>query len=525
MKDLAHRNVSLTRRFFPLALAGALWLPTIPASSVQSEWVYPAANGKLNYKTLPGGDRISDFSHAGYGGGGINLPVVPVQKTIAPSGDEDSAAIQEAVDAVGSLPLKNGFRGAVLLEPGIFHCGKPITISQDGVVVRGSGSDEKGTTIVMTGEAHVCLVIQGQNLKFPKEESSDVYPVSDSYVPSGTTSLSVKDAKGLKAGDTVLVRWLRTAAWIQFMGMDNLIRDGKLQNWIKADSAVSFQRKIEAIDGNRITLDVPLADSIDSKFLSAVVVKTQSPKRLTQCGFESLRIHSLPPTGTLKAKNNTAMTVDNSEDCWFRDIVTNDTLNIAVVLGGARRITLLNINAHHTATIEKGAGYPADFTLRGSQVLIDRCSSEGDGAFFVDTAHASSSLNVALNCHFEGKGAIQPHQRWSTGLLVDSCQVPDGKIEFINRNTAGSGHGWAMGWAVAWNCLAKTFQIQQPPGSINWCIGCVGEMDWGKWKEGEAAPQPGPWLSSHGTPVEPASIYLAQLRERLGPQAVANIGY
>ena len=78
---------------------------------------------------------------------------------------------------------------------------------------------------------------------------------------------------------------------------------------------------------------------------------------------------------------------------------------------------------------------------------------------------------------------------------------------------------------MAWNCTAKWLDVQQPPGSINWCIGCTGEMDWGRLKKDEAPPQPGPWLSSHGTPVQPASLYLEQLRERLGSQALANIGY
>ena len=187
-------------------------------------------------------------------------------------------------------------------------------------------------------------------------------------------------------------------------------------------------------------------------------------------------------------------------------------------IGVVAKHFLRNINALHTATVEKGAGYPADFTLRGSQVLIDRCSSKGDGAFFVDTAHAPATLNVALNCVFEGKGAIQPHQRWSTGLLIDSCKLPAGKIEFINRGTSGSGHGWAIGWAVAWNCTAVGLEMNQPPGSMNWCIGCTGEMRKG-------TPPDSPWLSSLNKPVEPSSLYLAQLRERLGPQAVVNIGY
>jgi hypothetical protein len=195
-----------------------------------------------------------------------------------------------------------------------------------------------------------------------------------------------------------------------------------------------------------------------------------------------------------------------------------DSLGNVFVAGGARRITLKGVHATHTATVEKGAGYPSDFTIRGSQVLIDRCSSKGDGSFYVATLGSTATLNVVLHCEFQGRGAIQPHMYWSTALLIDSCRLSEGKIDFINRGTSGSGHGWAIGWAVAWNCTAKWFNIQQPPGAMNWCIGGVGELD------KKASPK-GPWLSSHGIPVEPTSLYLAQLRERIGAQALTSIGY
>src|SRR5687767_14222731 len=70
-----------------------------------SEWVYPGPKGKLVYKTTPGGDRIMDFSHAGYMGGGVALPTVPVKRTVKPSGGEDDVtAIQAAIDEVSALP-------------------------------------------------------------------------------------------------------------------------------------------------------------------------------------------------------------------------------------------------------------------------------------------------------------------------------------------------------------------------------------------------------------------------------------
>jgi hypothetical protein len=134
--------------------------------------------------------------------------------------------------------------------------------------------------------------------------------------------------------------------------------------------------------------------------------------------------------------------------------------------------------------------------------------------------------NVLLNCTFSGHGSrIQPHQRWSTGLLVDNCTMADGGIDFMNRGVAGSGHGWTMGWAVAWNCIAKTYIIQNPPGAMNWAIGCLGKRE-----QTARLFDSSPILSegtfdAHGTPVAPQSLYLAQLAERKGMQALTNIGY
>jgi len=58
----------------------------------QSQWVYPGAGGKLTYRTLPAGDRIMDFSYAGYGGGGVAVPDVPVKATVQPGGDDPARA-------------------------------------------------------------------------------------------------------------------------------------------------------------------------------------------------------------------------------------------------------------------------------------------------------------------------------------------------------------------------------------------------------------------------------------------------
>ena len=69
---------------------------------------------------------------------------------------------------------------------------------------------------------------------------------------------------------------------------------------------------------------------------------------------------------------------------------------------------------------------PADFALRGTQLLVVSCGSKGNDEMYVITGARNQGPNVVLDSLFMGDGHIQPHQRWSTGFLVDSTQVPQG---------------------------------------------------------------------------------------------------
>jgi hypothetical protein len=164
---------------------------------------------------------------------------------------------------------------------------------------------------------------------------------------------------------------------------------------------------------------------------------------------------------------------------------------------------------------------PADFNIDGAEVLIHRSASRGSNrSFSMITQSGVPGPTVVLNFAVSGiNPPLQPHQRWATGLLVDNAKMEAGNVEFIDRTNLGTGHGWTVGWAVAWNSIAPGFRIELPPGSMNWAIGNKGNM---------AAPGAGHEsgiFDSHGTPVSIKSLYLAQLCERLGPQALVNIGY
>ena len=343
-KNIFHSAGSL---LLSAALTAGLCLQTQIAAAGQSEWVRPGSDSKLTYKTLPAGDHFMDFSCAGYQGGGVKIPTVPVKATVSPSGGDDTKSIQDAINQVSQIELQSGFRGAVLLAPGVFNCGETLTIKADGVVLRGSGFGANGTTIKMTGVPHLCFSIGGGG-----ETKAVGRPVAitDAYLPAGSDSFHVSSAENFKAGDTVLINRPATPAWVKFMGMDKLVRNGKEERWVSGE--IRTERTIRNVSGNVLTLDVPLADSFDSKLLNppgGSVVRSDASGRLTQIGVENLRIVSPPQAVTIDQPLYQAMKMDGVADAWVRDLTVENSVNSFYFGEHTRRLTIENVDVRHAA--------------------------------------------------------------------------------------------------------------------------------------------------------------------------------
>jgi hypothetical protein len=97
-------------------------------------------------------------------------------------------------------------------------------------------------------------------------------------------------------------------------------------------------------------------------------------------------------------------------------------------------------------------------------------------------------------------------------LLFDN--IYGGQIRVQNRGASGSGHGWAGAQTLFYNCKSykDDIMVNSPKAARNWGIGCVGLKQNGS----------GYW-ESWGTNVLPRSLYLEQLQDRLGSDAVSNV--
>jgi hypothetical protein len=510
-------------RRIALSLMAVLAAVPLWAHRARLPWVTVNGAGRLVYRTLPRGDRIADFSCAGYMGGGVPLPTVPAAVVVKPSGGDDTAAIQHAIDQVSALPVRNGFRGAVMLAPGRFECSGTLTIGASGVVLRGSGATSGGTILQMTGQPHVAFAIYGDETIQPAGPAAHI--VQD-YVPSGAQSITVDDPAAFAAGDTVRIVRFTTPAWLHFMGMDHLSRNGRPETWVGHD--IATLRTVVARQGNVLQLDVPLTDSYDRKYLppeGAEVRKVLISGRIEQVGVQDLHIVAPPRYVDFHSPLFRAMNIDGLRDGWVKNILVNDTTEGIDLQKNALRVTMENVFFRHKATVTSPAK-PADFLLAGTQLLVYRCGSTGDDEFYVMTGARNQGPNVVLDSKFLGDGRIQPHQRWATGLLIDNTQVPQGGIDMMSRGELGSGHGWTMGWGVVWNSAAASLVIQNPPGAANWSIGTSGDEQTAPMKivgvpRRELGPDlPQGIIESAGHRVLPESLYRAQLAQRLGARAL-----
>ncbi len=506
----------------------------------QSEWAWVGDDGKLQYKQTPRGDRIPDFSHAGYGGGGVALPEVPVAITLEPEPGDATERLQAAIDDLGEQPLdEQGFRGAILLKAGQYELAGPIYLRHSGIVLRGEGDGVAGTTIRATGTSESFwsrLIDVGAESGQWREVQGTRTEVVDGYVPAGTHEIAVEDASSFAVNDTVIVLRRANEQWVSDLGMNQIPPDpgGNLNvQWEAKDYNYRYDRVITAIDGNVITIDAPLGDAINQDYGGGAVYKYEFPERISNVGIEHLRAVAQHQGRRDEDGDHYRMfvNIDRAENVWVRN-VTSYHFGFAQVRAMRRSkwLTVQDCKALDPAA-KFGGSRRYGFYLSGQLALVQRCFANEDRHAFAWNQHTLGP-NVFLDCHaVDSHVDSGPHHRWSVAGLLDNVRIPNHSIRVQNRLIMGNGHGWAGANFVIWNSRADHFVLHSPPMSQNWAIGVIGKRRAPNYKNSYGGGPHG-WgyrdqdqrhWDSHNQPVKPVSLYLKQLEDRLGSQAVRNI--
>ena len=469
------------------------------------------ASGALVYQADAAGNRVPDFSHAGYGGGGVPLPDLQARLRVEPGPGDDGARIQAALDQVSALaPDAAGLRGAVLLAPGRYEIDGQLTITASGVVLRGSGAGEDGTVLVATGTGRRALIeVAGRD---GRRSLGELIAVDDAIVPVGSMSLRVADPTGLKPGVSVTIKRPSTAEWIKFMGMDDSPgRQG--YQWKPGSLDVTWDRVITAVQGDVVTLDAPLTLALEKRFGGATVRAYVQEGYLERCGVERLRCVSNYDLANNFDEQHAWNGIDlhGVRDSWVADVTAVHFAGSAVQVGAkAARVTVQDCAS--IAPVSELAGYRRlAFHNRGQQVLFSRCVSESGRNDFT-TGYLTAGPNVFLQCEARQTTSFSGSLgSFSSGLLFDGVKIDGASFRIDNLETFNQGVGWAAVNSMLWQCNAGVIVCRTPPGARNWAVAVwaqfVGDGSW--------------HLVSQF--AKPESIYRAQLEARSGPAALAAL--
>ena len=471
--------------------------------------------GRLTYDFDDHGNRVPDFSSCGYAGGGREIPDAPVRVAVSPVAGDETARIQKAIDYVSSLPADtNGVRGAVLLMKGRHEVAGGLWMTNSGVVLRGQGMGEDGTVLVATGTDRRTLIrILGKNDCL--SQSNAAWQVADAYVPVGAMSFNVKDASGLKAGDTIQITRPGTKEWIDRLGMTDFgggLNDWRLV-WHPGNYDLVWNRTILKTDGNEVIVDAPITTALEQNIGGGRVSTYSWPGRVANVGVENLRLESTFDAGNLKDENHSwfAITMENAADAWVRQVTFAHFAGSAVAIyESCQHVTVADCSS--LAPVSEDAGWRRNtFFTMGQQTLFLRCQTE-HGRHDFATGHCAAGPNAFVNCDAilptADSGAIES---WSSGALFDNVRIDGNALSLINRGGEGEGAGWSAANSVLWNCVSAKTSCESPPGAQNWAFGSWGEF------EGN-----GIWRSSNQS-ASPESLFVAQLTDHFGSAAADRL--
>lgn len=524
-----------------------------PATSL----VYPGIDGKLVYIADSVGNKIPDFSNAGYKGGGVPLPYVPIKETVWPVLGDNSENIQAAIDRVSALPVDaSGFRGTVLLKMGIYNLEKPININTSGVILRGEGMSDIGTILVGKleqvsddnrgaslerqgfGRRSALVNISGQSGVTIQEDTKQ--PITDSYVPVGSLNFTVKSAKNFRAGDKIIVRRIGNEDFIKEIGLD----EETVGRYRWRPFNIDYDRVITEVNGNQITIDAPIFCAIDTRWGGGEVYKYDDSGRIENVGIENLRgISEYDPTVRMTSYGNmdrgnwdapdrrhyegeeyyadenhyfTFINLTNVKNGWVRNIsALHFGSSVINASRGTKWITMQDCISREPVSIRAGARR-FTFQLSGQLSFGQRLFSQKGRHSFINGTGASG--NVFLDCEAVNPySTSEPHANWITGALYDNVKAP-----LTARYWKDIGMGWTSANVVFWNCEGD-YLIQSPPTAENYSFGHIGVNAVIYNAVFQDLTKPNAHVESMDKHVTPKSLYLTQLKERLGEKAVMNI--
>lgn len=464
----------------------------------QSPLIYKS--DKLVYTPDSLGNRIPDFSYAGYMAGEKAIPNTSPTIVVPTVADDATSIIQDAIDYVSSLPLnQNGLRGIVLLSTGDYAIKSSLKITTSGVVLRGCGVGK--TRLVATGKDRRTLIrLYGTD----DRKMGETHEIIDGYVPVNAFSVNITNTSKLQKGDKIYIQRPSEQSWIDKIGTKHFGGGITSLGWKPSATDIYWDRTIVSVEGTKVTFDAPITTALDKAYGGGMLIPYIWNGRISNIGVENLTCISEFDKNNLKdeAHSWTAITMENLQDGWVRNVNFFHFAGSAVYVDNSvKQVTVENCKSLAPVS-EIGGERRTSFFTAGQQCLFQRLYAE-DGYHDFAVGYCAAGPNAFVQCHsflpHSFSGAID---RWASGILFDIVNVEGQALSYKNHMQERQGSGWTAANSVFWQCSASLIECFSPPTAQNWAFG--------SWSEFSGD---GYWQDSNNN-INPRSLYYAQKKDR-----------
>lgn len=464
-----------------------------------------AAEGATSFPSDPSG--IPDFSYCGYDTGRDDLPEVPAVTVLHPEPNDSTARIQEAIDKVAAMPLRDdGFRGTIELRAGVYCVTGTLRIRQSGIVIRGRDEGRGRIVIRRVGGSGDAVVLAEPESQATAAKAIRVRTTGSLY-PKGSRRVEMEDVGAFSVGDRITIVRPSTEAWLYRINASE--KTG--EHWTPGRVDCRYDRTIVSIQQNTIEVDAPLYSELDRATTAAYAFK-RAAGELDHIGIEGLEIEASPDAHAERSVGGAArvgIRFSKVSQSWIRDVtVRHHSLAAYEFTKGCGTTSVLRCRAMDPAR-NADPNYGFGFRTKGAQLMLFReCLVVGARYGFIACGGSFDSGLAFVDCtaYNVEEQAFGSIGHWAHALLfdraVDRAALGALSLAMNDRKRRGDGEsGWCIVDGVAWRCdFASKLTVDAPPYGSNWAIAC---------RSGDAAVNIGPPISVAGVSAS-LSLYETQ---------------
>ena len=390
----------------------------------------PGVAGETATEVVPADRRTVWKPGVTYGSGGIPNRQKACAR-LSPSGGDDTAAVQAAIDACGPDHV-------VLLGAGTFRVtGEGLRITRSDITLRGAGSGAPGsgaggTRLVKadraTNATYAVLYVGNS----PSEFASSVDLAADAL--KGTSSVTLAQDPGLRVGEYVLIDHVTSGDPAVEWGTEHDRPGGGSRRWFaRQDRSLAQIVEITAVDGATVSFATPLHWSFRTMYQAQISRYGEHTSGTLRPFVERVGVEDVYVEGGAGGDYHGNIAVSTCAYCWVKSIESNHSIGTAVGLYGTYRSEIRDSYIHSTDDPNPGgAGYLTGMHYGSADNLIENNILWRGNKLIV--MRASGGGNVIAYNYFEDGYGDGYHNIPEVGLNAAHYTTPH--MELLEGNQA-----------------------------------------------------------------------------------------